>query len=214
MIVFTGCGRSGTTYIATLMTQAGIEIGHESIGKQGIAAWQIVGVPDESLPMGLNIRKRKLKGDKIEFLPIQEILKQATVIFHQVRDPIKVIPSFYTITKPFWSRVVRHMPIDLQASTLEKAITYWYYNNLKAEEISDYRYKIEDIDTELNQISLRIKQPIDKRVLEVVSRKKNTRQSKDGYKDVTWKDVQQTIPQLYDDIVDLAVKYGYESEDM
>lgn len=214
MIIFTGCGRSGTTYIAKLMRESGVEIGHESVGRDGVAAWQIVGAPNENLPIGLNIRKRIIKGLPIEYMSIKDIFDQASIVFHQIRNPVDVVPSFFTIPETFWMRVAQYMSINLEGSTIEKAISYWYYNNLLTERISDYRYRIEDIDIEIGNIFARLNRQFNSAILDKVSRNVNSRKNKEGYRDVSWIDIRHAIPSMYDNIVNLAIKYGYESEDM
>ena len=47
--LLTGCGRSGTRYIALLANELGRRIGHEQPGKDGIASW-VMAVEDDRAP--------------------------------------------------------------------------------------------------------------------------------------------------------------------
>ena len=45
MLCITGCGRSGTGYIAKLLSTAGLDIGHEVVKENGTADWHAAAIP-------------------------------------------------------------------------------------------------------------------------------------------------------------------------
>lgn len=225
MIVFTGCARGGTTYISELMQSIGIEIGHERIGRDGVAAWQIIGDPKKSLPIGLKIvpKSRRPKGCVVRHMSIQKVLESATAKFHQTRDPLKVIHSLVSIIKGrFFERVAETFPIDKSESLYKQAIQYWYFNNLAAEKVCDYSYRVENIENEINIISSMIGKDIPKEIVKqlptnvnaCVAQKGNyAKERKEKYEEIgkiTWEDVRQEAPDLYEKVRELAIKYGYK----
>lgn len=40
MLLITGCGRSGTHFTARLLQEIGLDVGHETLGKDGVASWK------------------------------------------------------------------------------------------------------------------------------------------------------------------------------
>lgn len=81
MFVITGCGRSGTKYISNVLKNNGIKCGHEEV-------FTYKGIRNTEY----------YDGDASWYAPayFDEINKNVKII-HLVRDPIKVISSFYRI---------------------------------------------------------------------------------------------------------------------
>jgi len=118
----TGCGRSGTGYMAALMQAMGYDVGHETLGADGISSWMAAAVCEDVPHKGSPIVG-------VEF---------ATTI-HVVRDPMKAIPSiavnFRAIT---WRYVERFILIDRDASAYDRAAMYWVgWNRLVAAQNPD-----------------------------------------------------------------------------
>ena len=70
-------------------------------------------------------------------------------------------------------------------------------------DLSDRKYR-----HEVDKMSKKLKVPLDKKLLETVSRETNTR----GYSTVcTWEDLKRILdPSLYKKIIKLAHRYGYD----
>jgi hypothetical protein len=99
----TGCGRSGTVYMAKLLTSLGVPCGHETIFDfDGIerALERIAG----SIPLKLSETSLRAKEDWVDVntivadasymaAPYLDFFPDATII-HVVRHPVKVINSF------------------------------------------------------------------------------------------------------------------------
>ncbi len=134
-------------------------------------------------------------------------------IFHQTRHPLNVISSVYvTEDKDSWDYIKTHVPEILENdSHLTKSAKYWYYWNLKAEQMSEWTYRIEEIDSLLDEFETRLGKKIDRSALELVPKTTNTCGSSQEF---TWEDLQQQLdPVLYQNIRLLAEKkYRYSDE--
>jgi hypothetical protein len=191
-LLITGCARSGTGYISQVLTRAGLDIRHEQIGKDGTSAWVMV-APSEKTPWGPG-RKN------IRFIHI----------FHQVRDPLKTISSVFSTEPPAsWQYIMEYVPQILpEDSKTVKAAKYWYYWNLKAAELAEWTYRIEDIREVWGEMQYRLGKNLDMSVLDHVSKKANTRGN--HMRDFTWEDLRKELePNLYRNIRALARSYGY-----
>ena len=128
-LLITGCGRSGTKYTSALLANLGLDVPHEKMGKDGIVAWCLAVDCDDS-PWGGGRRGITFKK-----------------ILHQVRHPLKVIPSLTTFTPRSWEFIERHIPCPMDKPTLLRATKYWYYWNAEAERTAHWRYRVEAIDS-------------------------------------------------------------------
>jgi hypothetical protein len=130
--IIIACPRSGTTYISELFQLNNIDIKHECIGEDGISSWTLVGQDDES-PWGPSFKytMETFKDNQVE-------------IYHQVRHPLDVISSMTTLKNVSFKYVQKHIPIENEDSQLLKCMKFWYYWNIKAETMTDKRYKLND----------------------------------------------------------------------
>lgn len=197
LVLITGCGRSGTTFIAKSLTSAGLDVRHEYLGKDGSASWYM-NVESTNAPYGC----RSTVGLRF------------THIFHQVRHPLKTIASInYSSHASSFAYVAAYVPeIDLtHDSRLVQSAKYWYYWNLLAEAKAEWRYRIEDIDSVWDEMSQRLGVFLDRSVLSQQSRKTNTRGDTGG---LTWMQLQAEIPaDLFANIQSMALRYGYSIVD-
>lgn len=193
LLLITGCARSGTTYISEVLQQCGLDILHQDIGKDGASSWTMA-VNSRYSPWGPSAH-----GTYFEHT------------FHQVRNPLKVISSVYAnqLNKS-WQFVYKMIPeIKKTDPLLVKSAKYWYYWNLATEKKAEWRYRIEDIDTVLPMMSLRLGIPLEKNALNTVP--KDTNHKKTYEKQFTWNDLKGALsPELYDNIREMAKRYGYE----
>ena len=202
-LLVTGCARSGTRYIATVLKKCGMDIGHETLGNDGIASWGMV-VESEKFPWGLG-------RNGLEF----------EHIFHQVRDPLKSISSIYTTEGPkSWGFITSQVPeISLNDPYIVRAAKYWYYWNSMAEKLAEWTYRVEDIDTVWDEYERRLGMQLDRSIVKEVTPDVNSRNGKPTRCDYistgeptsfSWDDLKQQLdPELYENIRSLAKKYGY-----
>lgn len=191
-LLITGCARSGTTFTSKFFLECGLGIFHEAIGPHGSASW-LMAVKTKKCPW----------GDPNHRVSFQHI-------FHQVRDPLKVIASVYT-AEPYesWKYICKHVPqIKMSDSKLLRSAKYWYYWNLKAERKAELTYRIEEIESVLDKMSRILKIPLDKSVLANIPKDINTRGN--HYIEVTWEKLADELPSdLYKKIRRMAKRYGY-----
>ena len=105
-ILITGCGRSGTGYMAKLFQAAGLDVGHEKEGLQGTSDWHAIGWP---------IAK----------------LMQYDHIIHVWRDPLLCMRSLPDIKDHSWKYISNHIPVIAEEeSTTIRAMYYWAIWNM------------------------------------------------------------------------------------
>src|SRR5262245_1471922 len=135
--LITGCGRSGTKYIAAVLQKLGLRIGHERFAPDGIASWQMV-FNDAPIP------GRPRGGVAFD------------VVLHQVRHPLLVIPSLSTFRAGSWHYVARHVPSDPDDSLLVRATRYWVCWNEQAQRLAQWTYRVEDLPCVFDDFCRRI----------------------------------------------------------
>ena len=91
--LITGCGRSGTHFIAEEIMANNIDVKHERIGSKGSVSW-IYGVPHVASERTLETWFASEQDTLLRELPTSEF--QFFPIVHVVRHPIKAIASLLT----------------------------------------------------------------------------------------------------------------------
>ena len=201
LLLVTGCARSGTGYIAKVLQKCGLDVGHERLGAEGISSW-VMAVESIFSPWGPPRHNLKFKH-----------------IFHQVRDPLKVISSTYMTEGPqSWAYIIQHIPqIKWNDSFVVKSAKYWYYWNLKAAECAEWTYRVEDLEQVWEEFEKRLGKKLDRSAFSEIAKNYNrrdlkplSRESNLLLEDFTWKDLKEELdPQLYENLRSLAKKYGY-----
>lgn len=194
-ILITGCGRSGTNYTAKLLSSMGLPFSHEGFPKKGMAAWPLAVKHNDEMLWWMLFRQ----GD-LTFKPI----------LHQVRHPLAVIASTQTFANSSWDYIKKYIPLHDSDSLLLKCMKYWYYWNLKAEEISEWTYRLESFSELFPEFCERIGHPelIRKRdKIRKIARNVNSRADRAGA--VTWSRLEEEDKELCARIKLLAGKYGY-----
>jgi hypothetical protein len=161
------------------------------MGKDGASCWYVAAQP--------NYRKRGVDLTKVRF----------EHIFHQVRDPLKTISSVYfSEDRLSWHYILKHTPeIKYRDPHLVKCAKYWYYWNLKAETFAEWTYRLEDIDLVWDEFCQRIGKKLLRSAIEQTPKNVNTRGPHELF---TWEDLRRELdPELYQNIVNMARKYGY-----
>lgn len=194
-LLIIGCGRSGTTYAAEALSRLGLNIGHERDAEDGIASWYMT--VDDQPPFDLAPRNHY----------------SFDYIVHQVRNPLHVIASLYTLHPDSWAYICKHLPqIDAaDDALLIKAAKYWYYWNLIAEQRARYTYRVEDFEQAapriIDQIGIG---SFDAQALHQQSKSTNSR----PYAKITLAEIARHDQWLFDQVVGLARRYGYRNTEM
>jgi hypothetical protein len=119
-LLIVGCGRSGTRYISKVLCRAGLGIGHEKPGNDGMANWMSVAIPDD--------------------------ISSYDVIWHQVRHPLGVIASFGTVMERTWRFIYEKEPRILpDDAVLLRCMKYWLYWNQRCEDCASLSYRVENL---------------------------------------------------------------------
>jgi len=215
----TGAGRSGTGYIANVLTALGCLTGHEDIfgPKKLREADEILWPPD-------------VPGDSSWLgAPYLDALPAGTVVLHQVREPVANVRSSLRIEffrTPSWYRsfAEQHAPTLLLGSEVERCLRYWLEWNRMAEraktkpELDYFRYRLEDIDREIVaeiclRIGLDVTLPRIDEVLAQMPRDYNTRGDKTQDAEWRWSDLPPGETKRAAEKLAASYGYGIETED-
>ena len=127
-------GRSGTKYVAFLLRSLGLDVGHESAGAHGIVSWYLAADAD-SVPHG---------PPSTQFV--------FGHVFHQVRHPLRVIPSLMSLRPETWSFVARHTGCAPEDPLPVRCAKLWLHWNELAEAKAEWRYRIEGSARHLRRV--------------------------------------------------------------
>ena len=140
-LVFTGCGRSGTGWIAQVLAQAGFGATHEGVfqGRPG---------PDEQGPLLPDtVESSWFAAPFVQGVPLTEV-----AVVHLVRDPRDQIDSWLragVMSSPFVKRFLKRWCPEMMRvkdDPLRAAMTYWLRWNERVERLAGLRLQIEDLD--------------------------------------------------------------------
>lgn len=140
-LVFTGCGRSGTGWVAQVLAQAGFGATHEGVfqGRPG---------PDEQGPLLPDtVESSWFAAPFVQGVPLTEV-----AVVHLVRDPRDQIDSWLragVMSSPFVKRFLKRWCPEMMRvkdDPLRAAMTYWLRWNERVERLAGLRLRIEDLD--------------------------------------------------------------------
>jgi hypothetical protein len=172
--IVTGCQRSATGYMASLLSALGCACGHESVfSPQNLTRdvlhpgplariLRLNGHPGFITPQDLRLEGNlgwpaSLCGDSSWLAaPYLSSLPRGTWVLHQLRNPISVIRSlvrirFFDTPSPFRLFAEAHLPDVRTGAPLERSLRYWVeWNRLvqRAEHMPHLRYvrySVEDL---------------------------------------------------------------------
>lgn len=126
-----GTGRSGTEFLSRTLRNHGHELGHEELRRDGIVSWCLT-ADHEKTPYGPSWRDL----DKSEF-----------VIGHQMRHPLKTIPSLSTINKKSWNFIAESGIGDVRShrTMLSKSMEHWLSWNQVAFHKADFHWTLSNM---------------------------------------------------------------------
>lgn len=229
--VVTGCSRSGTKYMAKLLSEIGHKCSHERIFN--FYRFRTLTGQQENFFKDFTELQGDSSSDAVLFF---NELPFGTIILHQVRHPISVIrslmgirffadpyqPSIYLSPDhkeelQFMEKYICPM-VFKDTNELARCMRYWVAWNQMAQlaEYSDglqyFRYRVEDLPLELFRkivtlIGGNCGDDVLNLALASVSRSTNTRLRNNS---ISWK----TLPQggEKDAVEQLAIEYGYSPE--
>ncbi len=135
-VIITGAPRSGTGFVAKLLTEAGFYCGHEQL--YGFGA-------------GLRVKNQKAESSWLAV----PYLKKHKKIIHIVRNPLKVIGSMIggrflesemVEVNPWTQFAFKHLPSLKNYQGVERYVYFYVKWNKRIEKYTDKRFRLEDID--------------------------------------------------------------------
>lgn len=195
-LLITGCCYSGTEYITKFLQASGIDVEHEYMNSQGCISW-LMTARLKSTPWGPLSLNYKFDH-----------------IFHQVRNPLKVIQSVLNFCPiDIWPWLCDVIPeIKRSDSLIVRSAKYWYYWNILAESQAEWTYRIEDFDTQYVEMGEKLGLEFNEKTLQSIS--KNTNKKSKPKELLTWKALEDSLDaELFIKIRDLAIHYGYRPID-
>lgn len=209
-LLIVACARSATMFIARAFCKVGLRLGHEYVGEGGCAshwfardaAWHSVWT-DKKAHVG-----ERRSDYTFEF------------VWHQVRDPLKVITSnTYTMTRDHRRWLAEVWPQDFAKgrSKLHYAMMYWLLWNQECEAYAQRTYRVEDIDALWSELCAEV--GIQSDTVPALDRQMNRpmrwgkpfvdREKIKAAPDLTWNDLEREDAITTDRIRALAASYGY-----
>ena len=234
--LITGCGRSGTHFMAEEIMANSIPIKHERIGEAGSVSW-IYGAPHvpslRKLETWFASEEDTRKREDPEFAFFPQV--------HVVRHPIKAITSLVACfcgcgsmscgawaDEPSWEWAGKHLDFTQKGcrnwrreglclkfekereGRLRRAVEYWVGWNDMVEEGSHYRIRMEDYKLQELMGIMGWEGYVK---AGGVKQKVFTRKSKTvKHNQVTWREIEELGDGLKDKVMERARKYGYGEE--
>ena len=198
MLLITGCGCSGTTYIAEVLQTHGLDIGHDTkIGKDGI-------VTNAKVQDEIWIYNFGFNGEK-EYIDKKVPISSFNKVIQVVRHPLQVISSIMKKWET-WGKVWLHIEIGLLGvgaePTLLNAMKYWLLWNNMVELYATDCVRAEDVFRDnrviLDKLGVDVKKQLNYKVA-----------SSNKEKVYSWEDLENESIILTKKIRELALKYGY-----
>lgn len=199
MRLITGCPRSGTNYITSVLQEIGVDARHETLGDwegEVIVAWQIAA----DVQVKRCLQTPSPRSPNLFRAPIDD------VILHQVRHPLNVIGSCHTLHDSSWNFICSQIPCSMSDSLMLRSMRLWFHWNLLAEARSVFRYQVEKVGFVLGQVCQHLSLPI--RSFPTTEIPESAKKHRD-HPALRWGDLEDIDSELTSRIMDMACRYGY-----
>lgn len=138
-LIFTGCGRSGTGYVAQVLSRAGIPTTHEGVFR-GYPSPEEQGILYEDT----------VESSWFAVPFVQQFSPGEVAVVHLVRDPRAWVDSWLRSgvrSSPFVKTFLkRWCPEAMRVDPMHSALLYWVNWNSKVERTALLRLRIEELD--------------------------------------------------------------------
>lgn len=183
MLLITGCPRSGTRYVSSLLVQSGVRAFHEKMGRDGTVSC-LFAVDDFWYPGGHQERPSQLRFDHV---------------FHMVRHPLAAVASLALLErKDFWHWTQLHTGLRYEEEgPLRHAAKFWLRWNELVEKLNpEWTFRVEsDFWAELcERIGLGLRERPD------------VRRHESSHPAIGWESLEELAPALQR----AAERYGYK----
>lgn len=194
-----GCGRSGTGYSSRFFSCYRIQLSHETAkGRDGICSWSML-----------------FNSYRPFFDSPKGSLQDYKHIFHQVRHPLRVIDSwlhnYHSKNREELAFIRFHLPqIKKNEPLITQFAKYWVYWNQKAENVAEFTYQVEKMESLVPTFESYLGRKLSISPGATLP-PKNFNSYKSYASSLTWEKLKRAIPHdLYEQVVELACRYGYE----
>lgn len=127
-VLVTGCGRSGTKWLADVLQSLGLDMKHEGEGKLGAVSWCLA-AGSLDLPSWHG-----------------PVTTTDWLIFHLVREPLATIGSLTTMRRASYEWAARHVPLDpFGWDPWKLALHYWVLWNELVSSRAILRVRVEAV---------------------------------------------------------------------
>jgi len=184
LICVTGTGRCGTGFVSAWLRSAGLDVGHERLGRDGISA------ADMTLWLSAGARGRIGAVDR-------SVRFRHRV--HLVREPLGCVASLQTAQAGSWRFVCRHTPTRIESPLLRRCVEHWIHWNRLAEAVSDVTVQVERWEAWAGEQLGLPPQSVEPTV--------NSRRGR--YRPVGRADLARAAPDLLPAVAAMAARYGY-----
>lgn len=202
----TGCGSSGSTYVARLLQRNRIAVTHDaSLGQDGIVTNACDGKEVWVYAFG--------RGGHRDYVLMKVPVTEFDHVVHLVRDPLKTIGSVLAKWERFgrvWKHVVDTMPgVADDAVTPAVAARYWLVWNQRIQDIAATRVRFEDVLTDRVALAAALGRPLRRPLDPTIPV-----QPSGATTYPTWAELSALDQRLASDIAALARSYGYDVPDL
>jgi hypothetical protein len=214
-VLVTGCARSGTGYLAALLTEVGLACGHELVFEPRTVRRSTSEAPD--WPQPVRAESSWLAAPYLARLP------KGTAVVHLVRHPLAVMRSnlrigFFSAPSEYLEHACAHLPGLRQGDLIERAARYWVgWNELIEREarrggLQLLRIRLERLDERglrelCSALELGVTPSCARAALLQVPADTNTRGRRDQDHLVRFEDLSERTSRLA--LEDAARRYGY-----
>lgn len=197
----TGCGSSGSNYVAQLLQRNGVQVTHDAyLGQQGIVTNACDGTEVWVHAFG--------RAGRRDYVLMKMPVTEFDRVVHLVRDPLKTIGSVLAKWQKFgqvWRHIAETVP-DLHANdvTMASAAKYWLVWNERLHAVSTTRIRLEDVLADRSVLAT----AVGRRLRHALNPQVPVQSSGATYYP-TWAELIALDGALATEIADLARSYGY-----
>lgn len=213
--LITGCGRSGTRFIAELLRSFGCDFRHERTGGDGSACWYCCLLFEKNVNHNAPVTRCGCRfqdvrvdsqGGTTSDSGDPSLRDHYGLILHQLRSPMEVIASAQTFTNGSMIYIDNKIGIRQYDDRILQAARYWVEWNRAAYRICDFSYRVEDLRLRLPEVCDLVGVRCSIRGYdEMLARRTNRR----PHPPVSVNHIKERDMDLYRDLVETAEAFGY-----
>ncbi len=188
----TGCGRSGTHFLAKYLQLNGIDVGHETPQSEGVVGW-IYGA--------------------------EGFCKDRLTTFdhkgHIIRHPLLAVRSLQTINDRAWRYIDRYLPVCTHDNKIAFAMRYWVHWNKMCMDGAAFSVRLEDFNGEAIEANAKLRaffgRDCNAALIPAAREHGDSRKKRGDYAHkLTLDDLRKADAQTYAQMQELAAHFAYD----